>query len=321
MKVLITPRMQNWNAVSEAQLAGLAEAGASEVVATTEREVELEAIRDADVLVGVMDPELFERAGQLRWVQGLASGVDAMLFPEFVESDIILTSEKGQVGPHLADHAFALLLAVTRSIGTSVRRKSWLMEDRIAMRRRNVELNGMTMGIIGLGGTGLAVAQRAQGFGMRVLAIDPEPVEQPTYVAALRTPDWLLEMARQSNVIAVCCPFTPATQRMVDADVLRAMPAGGYIVNVTRGGIIDEDALIAAIESGHIAGAGLDVTEEEPLPADSRLWSMDEVVITPHIAGASQHRMERVYQRVLRNLRHLRAGEPLEGVIDKRKGY
>lgn len=321
MKVLITPRMQNWNDVSEAQLAGLAEAGATEVIVTTERAVELEAIRDADVLVGIMDPELFERAGRLRWVQGLASGVDAMLFPEFVESDIILTSEKGQVGPHLADHAFALLLAVTRSIGTSVRRKSWTMDDRVDMRRKNVELNGATMGIIGLGGTGVAVAQRAHGFGMRVLAVDPEPVEQPSTVEVVRTPDWLLEMARRSNVIAVCCPYTPATHHMVDAAVLDAMPAGGYVVNVTRGGIIDEDALVAAIERGHVAGAGLDVTEEEPLPASSPLWSLDEVVITPHTAGASQHRMERVYQRVLRNLRRLQAGEPLEGVIDKRKGY
>jgi phosphoglycerate dehydrogenase-like enzyme len=321
MKVLITPRMQNWREVTEAQLAGLAEAGATEVIVTTDRSVEVEAIRDADVLIGVIDPELLERAGRLRWVQALSSGVDVMMFPEFIESDIILTSEKGTVGPHLADHAFALLLALTRSIATSIRLKSWTMGDRVAMRTKNVELSGLTLGIIGLGGTGTSVAQRAHGFAMRVLAIDAEEVERPAFVEEVRKPDWLIEMAAQCRVLAVCCPYTSATRHMIDGAVLNAMQPSSFIVNVTRGGIIHEDDLIAALNSGQIAGAGLDVTEEEPLPPEHPFWQMDNVVITPHIAGASQYREERVYQRVLRNLRHLAADEMLEGVIDKRKGY
>lgn len=321
MKVLITPRMQNWREVTEAQLAGLAKAGATEVIVTTDRAIEIEAIRDADVLIGVIDPELLERAGRLRWVQALSSGVDVMMFLEFIESDIILTSEKGTVGPHLADHAFALLLALTRSIATSIQLKSWTMGDRIAMRTKNVELSGLTLGIIGLGGTGTSVAERAHGFGMRVLAIDAEDVERPAFVEEVGKPDWLIEMAAQCRVLVVCCPYTAATRHMVDAAVLNAMQPGSYIVNVTRGGIIQEDDLIAALNSGQIAGAGLDVTEEEPLPPEHPFWQMDNVVITPHIAGASQYREGRVYQRVLRNLRHLAADEPLEGVIDKRKGY
>lgn len=319
MKVLITPREHIWAEITDAQLKAIYDAGATEVVVTTDPDEQRAAVRDADVLVGEINPDLFEHAGQLRWVQAMASGVDAMLFPDFVASDIVLTSEKGLVGPHLADHAFGLLLSLTRSIGWSARQRSW--DNRLPMRRANRELTGMTVGLIGLGGTGTAVAARAAAFGLRCLAIDPDVTERPPTVDALTTPARLPEMARQSNVLVVCCPLTADTYHMVDADVLAAMPRGSYVINVTRGGIIDEAALADAVQSGHIAGAGLDVTEVEPHPADSLLWSLDNVVITPHTAGASQHRVGRVHNRVCTNLRHLINNEPLEGVIDKEKGY
>lgn len=319
MRVLLTPREHIWPAVTEEQFERLRAAGAQEVIVASDRETQLSAIRDADVLIGVIDEEMLEHAGRLRWMQSLSSGVDMYLFPAFVESDVILTSEKGLVGPHLADHAFGLLLALTRSIGWSVRQRSW--ENRLEMRLVNRELTGMTAGIIGLGGTGVSVSERAQAFGMSCLAVDPDVAEAPAHVELLGGPEHLKEMAGRSDVFFVCCPKTAETLNLVNAEVLAAMPVGGYLINVTRGGIVDEDALIAAIESGHLAGAGLDVTTEEPLPADSPLWSHDQIIITPHIAGASQHRIGRIIDRVCANLRHLGNDEPLEGVVDKRKGY
>jgi phosphoglycerate dehydrogenase-like enzyme len=319
MRVVLVPRTHIWPEAKPEQIERLREAGAAEVTVPADRRELLEAVRDADVLIGEIDPEILEHAGRLRWFQALASGVDSFLFPEFVESDIVLTSEKGLVGPHLADHAFGLLLALTRSIAWAAREKTW--ETRLAMRQTNRELSGMVAGIVGLGGTGVAVAERAAAFGMRCLAVDPEPVDMPSTVEWLSTPDRLVEMASRCDVLFVCCPKTKETIDLIDGQVLGAMPPGGYVVNVTRGGIINEDALIDATRSGHLAGAGLDVTAEEPLPAGHPLWALDNVIITPHTAGASQHRVERIIGRVCRNLGHLQRGEPLEGIIDKRKGY
>lgn len=319
MRVVIAPRMHIWPEVFPEQVDYLRTAGISEITVVTDRETLLREVRNADILVGEMDEEIFEHAGRLRWVHALSSGVDSFLFPDFIESDIVLTSEKGLVGPHLADHAFGLLLALTRSIAWSARERSW--DTRFPMRKVNRELTGLTAGIVGLGGTGTAVATRAAAFGMRCIAVDPDVTQLPETVQRIQKPDRLLDVAAQSDVLFVCCPKTSETIGLIDAAVFDAMPAGSYVVNVTRGGIIDEDALIAALRSGHLAGAGLDVTAQEPLPDDHALWTVDNVVITPHTAGASQHRVDRIIERVYRNLGHIQRDEPLEGVVDKRKGY
>lgn len=319
VKVMLTPREHIWPEVTDEQMARLRDAGATEVVVAEDHESRVREIRDADVLIGIIDEDMLENAGQLRWMQSLSSGVDMYLFPAFVESDIVLTSEKGLVGSHLADHAFGLLLALTRSIVRADRQHQW--KGRLELRLANRELTGMTAGLIGFGGTGVSVAERAQAFGMNVLAIDPDVTSAPEDIKLLGGPEKLVEMARQSDVLIVCCPKTRETLGMVNAEVLAAMPRGSYLINVTRGGIVDEDALMASIDNGHLAGAGLDVVTEEPLPDTSPLWDYDRIIITPHIAGASQFRIGRIIDRVCANLQHLGAGEPLEGVIDKRKGY
>ncbi|HLT21333.1 MAG TPA: D-2-hydroxyacid dehydrogenase [Thermomicrobiales bacterium] len=319
MKVLLIPREHIWAEVTDEQAERIRAAGATELVVTNDRERILAEIRDADALIGELDEEMFEHAGQLRWVQSLSSGVDSMLFPAFVESDVILTSEKGLVGPHLADHAFGLLLALTRSIAWAARQRRW--DNRLPMRRASRELSRLTAGIVGFGGTGSEVARRAHGFGMRILAIDPDVTERPDYVEALSQPERLIEMASNADVLFVCCPLTRDTYHLIDGDVFDAMPERSYVINVTRGPIIDLEALMAALDSGKLAGAGLDVTEPEPLPDDSPLWGYDNVIITPHTAGASQYRVGRVQNRVIENIGRLSRGEPLEGVIDKRKGY
>ena len=319
MKIVIVPVEHIWPVVTDEQKALINEAGATELVVTTDRQKILEEVRDADGLVGAMDPEILENSGRLRWVQSLSSGVDALLFPDFVHSDIVLTSEKGLVGPHLADHAFGLLLGLTRSLAWAARQRRW--DNRLPMRRAARELTNLTAGIIGLGGTGAAVAIRAQAFGMSALAIDPVVTERPDYVQALDQPERIHEMARSSDVLFVCCPLTAESYHLVDAAVFNAMPNGSYVINVTRGPVIDPEALVDALNSGKLAGAGLDVTEPEPLPDDHILWTMDNVIISPHTAGASQHRVGRVQNRVIRNIGNLASGEPLEGVIDKVKGF
>jgi D-2-hydroxyacid dehydrogenase (NADP+) len=319
MKVMVTPREHIWPAVTPEQMERLRAAGATEVIVAEDHESRVNGIRDCDVLIGIIDEDMLEHAGRLRWMQSLSSGVDMFLFPSFVDSDVILTSEKGLVGPHLADHAFGLLLGLTRSIVWADRLRKW--EKRFEMRLINRELTGMTAGLIGLGGTGLAIAERAAAFGMPCLAVDPDVTSSPGNVEILGGPQKLVEMAGRSDVLFVCCPKTDETLGMVDTDVLNAMPDGSYVINVTRGGIIDEDALMAAIDSGKLFGAGLDVVAEEPLPEDSPLWGYERILITPHTAGASQFRVGRIIDRICNNLQHLQNGEPLEGVIDKRKGY
>jgi D-2-hydroxyacid dehydrogenase (NADP+) len=319
VKVVLTPREHIWPVVTDEQLARLRSSGATEVVVADDHEARVREIRDADVLIGIIDEDMLENAGRLRWMQALSSGVDMFLFPAFVESDITLTSEKGLVGPHLADHAFGLLLALTRSIGWAIRQRAW--KNRLEMRLANRELTGMTAGLIGLGGTGVAVAQRANAFGMHTLAVDPDVTSAPDGVELLGGSEHLKEMACRSDVLFICCPKTSETLGMVNSEVLSAMPQGGYLINVTRGGIVDEQALMDAIDSDHLTGAGLDVVAEEPLPDSSPLWNYDRIIITPHTAGASQFRINRIIDRVCANLQHLKHDEPLEGVIDKRKGY
>ena len=319
MKIVLVPREHIWPEVTEAQRRRILDSGVESLVVTADRDEILSEVRDADALIGEIDPEILEHSGQLKWVQALSSGVDALLFPDFVDSDIVLTSEKGLVGPHLADHAFGLLLSLTRSLAWAARQRRW--DNRLPMRRAARELTRMTAGIVGLGGTGTAVAKRAQAFGMRSLAIDPDVTERPDTVDALSPPERLHEMARHSDVLFICCPLTALTYHLIDRDVLAAMPDDGYVINVTRGPIVDLDALVEALEHNKLAGAGLDVTEPEPLPDEHPLWTFDNVLISPHTAGASQHRVRRLQRRVLRNIEHLARSEPLEGVIDKIKGY
>jgi len=275
----------------------------------------------ADVILGFVDPELLALCERLRWVHAIASGVDAILFPEFKASDVVLTGEKGLVGGHLADHAFALLLALTRRLAAAVRLGPASWDERVAFRRDETELDGLTMGIIGFGGTGREVARRAAAFGMRCRVVDREAVAGTTEAPVVHTLSGLPALIERSDVIAICCPLTEETRNLIDDAVFAQMKSSAILINVTRGEIVDADALVRAIESGAIAGAGLDVTPEEPLPASHPLWSLDTVVITPHTAGASQFRTGRNLNRFVENLRRFQRDRPLIGIVDKDLGY
>jgi phosphoglycerate dehydrogenase-like enzyme len=297
----------------------VASAPFAEVVFPASPEEELREARDADVVFGRITPSLFEHAPMLRWVQSLGAGVDGSLFPDLVDSDVVLTSEKGHVGPHLAEQAFALLLALTRGVARSVREQTW--DNKASIRAECWELTERTMGIVGLGGTGLEVARRAAAFGMRVVAVDPEEVVPPPYVTRVWTMDGLPRLLAESDAVVICAPLTDQTRAMFDRAAFEQMQRHAVLVNVTRGGIVDEGALLGALRDGLIGGAGLDVTPTEPLPPGHPLWDMPNVVITPHVAGASPYRLDRATSLFCENLQRYRAGQDLRSVIDKRKGY
>lgn len=299
--------------VEAARAAGL------EVAMPKNREDEEAEIVDAEVAFGGVEPDLYLHAERLRWIQSVGAGVDRYLHGPLVTSDVVMTSEKGLVGTQLAEQAFALLLAVTRGIAISMRQRTW--DARVPIRRRSWELGGRTAGLIALGGTGAEIARRAAAFGMRVIAVDPEPPSVPREVEACWGTDRFRELIGQSDVVFVSAPLTAETCNLFNTDTFAAMKPDSILINVSRGEIVEETALIDALNSGHLRAAGLDVTPREPLPPDSPLWDHPHVVITPHAAGASPFRGDRIVERFRRNLDHLLAGEPLEGIIDKVKGY
>lgn len=281
---------------------------------------------EAEIILGIINERLLADAPNLRWVHATASGVDMFMFDAFIDSDIVLTGEKGLVGGHLADTGMGLLLALTRQIHTAIKLGPDAWANRVAMRAKEIELEGLTMGVLGFGGTGRAMAKRAVAFGMHVLAVDEYPApaaELPPECGASEVwpIDRLDEMLGLSDVVAVCCPLTDDTDQLFDDETIAKMKPGSYLVNVTRGEIIADEPLVAALESGHLGGAALDVAPGEPLPADHRLFTLDNVAMTPHTAGASQLRAPRNVARFVRNLERAKRGEPLEGVVDKQLGY
>ena len=321
MKVLVIPGL-TLPEVSETDLERIRSAAGpgAEVVITRQRDAEQHA-EGVEVILGMVPPALFNAASKLRWVHAIASGVDMFLYPEFLNSQVILTSEKGLVGEHLADHGFGLLLALTRQLAAAhdFGPDSW--NHRPELRREEIELSGLTMGIIGFGGTGRAMARRAAAFGMNVRALDRDAVPASPEGQRVEPSSALPELLAGSDVLAVCCPLTRETRNLLNAETFGHMKPGAFLVNVTRGEVMDEAALISACTSGRLRGAALDVAPREPLPGDSELWRLPNVVMTPHTAGASQYRASRNIERFIANLQRLNAGEPLEGVIDKVLGY
>ena len=212
-------------------------------------------ISDVEILFGRLSEDEMSEASELRWVHQPHAGVEGFMYPAFKASDVTLTNCRGLYGTQIAEHAFALLLSLTRQIPTQLefmKTKHW---ERVPC----VELAGMTMGILGLGGIGRAIATRARAFDFEVVAADVEPIDKPDTVSELYGLDELATFLVQTNILMVCCPSTPETHKLLSHAQFNQMPDGGYIVNVSRGKVVDEDALIEVLQSGKLAGAGLDV--------------------------------------------------------------
>jgi phosphoglycerate dehydrogenase-like enzyme len=282
----------------------------------TQREIE-----DADAIFehGV-SPEMIRRAKKLRWIQRGGVGVEGLMFPELVNSDIVLANARGTTGINIAEHVMALILAFSRTINILVKRQM----DKVWESRANlpvIEIAGETLGILGLGSIGLQVAKRAYAFDMRLLAVDATQTEKPDYVESLWRLDRLHEMLEQADFVSICCPLTPETEGMMSSAEFRVMKPTAFLINIARGKIVHQPALIEALRAGELAGAGLDVTNPEPLPKESPLWEMDNVIITPHHAGQSPKAPRRVFELFCENLKRFVAGEPLINVVDKTRGY
>lgn len=271
---------------------------------------------EAEGFYGTPTAELLRAAPRLRWVQVASAGVEHYLLPELVNSDVVLTNAKVIYGSHLADHLMAFILAFNRNLPHLLRsqqREVW--ESRANMRA--MEMAGETLLIVGLGGTGLALARRAAAFDMRVIATTRSPKAPVPGVEHIGRADELHALLPQADHVAICCALTPETYHLCSESEFRLMKPTAFIHSVTRGGVIDHDALVQALRGGEIAGAGLDVTEPEPLPAGHPLWQMPNVMITPHSSGHSPHSGQRMFDLLRENLRRFAAGEPLLNVVDK----
>jgi phosphoglycerate dehydrogenase-like enzyme len=277
-------------------------------------------VKDADASFGFITADLIRAGKKLKWVQQSSAGVEHIVnIPELVNSDIILTNMQRIYGPEIADQAIGYLLAFSRSLAHFVRvqpQEEW-------NRRQNVvldELQGKTMQIIGLGGIGSEIAQRAFAFGMRVVATDAKVLQKPHYVEELHKPDAFHTLLPRADVLTSAVPLTPLTRKMIGEKEFGMLKQGAILINVSRGGVVDTDALVRALQSRQVAAAGLDVTDPEPLTKGHPLWK-ENVIITPHTAGQSPGGQQRIFEMFRENLRRFSQGEMLLNIVDKKAGY
>ncbi len=280
-------------------------------------------IADADAYIGNISPELVQAGKKLRWVQTLSAGVEQVLHKSgsdaMANSDIVLTNNQIVQGPEIADHAMALLLAHTRFLPTYLKRQA--DENWQGRPYTLVELNGKNALVIGMGGIGMQIAIRAWAHGMKVVGVDPEDIPYAPYVEKVVKPDMLDSVIGDADVLFMAAPHTPASHRMIGPDQFERMKQGSYFIAVSRGGTYDLDSLVKALDSQRLAGAGVDVTDPEPLPKGHALWGMDNVIITPHIAGRSDMDRGRMLGIVKSNIKRFAEGQRLYNIVDKQKGY
>jgi phosphoglycerate dehydrogenase-like enzyme/glyoxylase-like metal-dependent hydrolase (beta-lactamase superfamily II) len=282
---------------------------------------------DADAVLGFCTPGIVKAGKGLRWIQVGSAGMEKDQLPELADSKVVLTDARRVYGPPAADQAFALLLNLTRGLPAAARPKGgeklareFTKWDGLKDNVRPQELHGKTMLVVGLSGVGTQVSRRAYAFGMRVMAIDARDLERPAFVFSLDKPAKLMDLLPKADVVVLVCPLTAETRGLIGAKQLAAMKKTAYLINVARGGLVKTADLVAALKNGRIAGAGLDVTDPEPLPDDHPLWQLANVVICPHTGGLSPEGRERQWRLWRENVRRFVAGERLLCVVDKQKG-
>jgi D-2-hydroxyacid dehydrogenase (NADP+) len=272
-----------------------------------------ERLKEAHVLVvsGFWRNELLDRAPKLRFIQAIGAGVDQFAQDELRRRGIRLASARGVNKNAVSEHAMAHILAFARHIHTgrdNQQHRLWrgMLSD---LTIREDELGGKTLLIVGLGAIGSRLAKLAKAFDMQVIGTKRNPATAGDAADAVYAPDKLLELVPRADYVVLTCPLTPETEGIIDAKALAAMKPGAYLINMARGRVVNEPALIAALQRGQIAGAGLDCAWEEPLPQDSPLWSLENVILTPHTAGETRRYEENVIDILLENLNRLWRGE------------
>jgi D-2-hydroxyacid dehydrogenase (NADP+) len=275
---------------------------------------------NTDVVFGRIDRDVFLAAKQLKWIQCQGAGVETMAnIPELVGSGIVVTNTSGAHAQTIAEHSFGMLIFLTRGfrkLDAAFQARTWAKLD-----YQPIGLSGLTLGVVGLGNIGRAIAKRGWAFDMNVIAVDANEIPKPDYVAELRLIDALPDLLRRADVVAISVPFTPETKGMLGAEMLALLKPTSYLIAISRGGIVDESALAAMLRDGRLAGAGLDVTEVEPLPESSPLWGAPNLVLTPHCSGRSKQTTGLATSIFKENLARFVAGKPLANVVDMGRGY
>lgn len=301
-----------------------------------------DALPSTTILFGnYLAPSLLRHAGELRWIQNVGAGVDALTSTELAASEIIVTNTSGAFAVQMAEHALSLIFALARRLPSALQSQA-ARRYKPEPQNELFELTGKTLGIVGFGDVGQALARRARGIGMRVIAVRRSPQGSPGAKAMMPPlpldplaisgdasaiadevlgPDRLHELLRDSDVVVSAVPLTTATSRLFGREQFAVMRPGSCFVNIGRGESVDQDALIEALRDGVIASAALDVTTPEPLPAESALWAQPNVILTAHYAGWSDAMLERIYAIFLDNLGRFDRGEQLRNIVDVRAGY
>ena len=282
-------------------------------------------IFDAEIMFGIsLRPEQFLAAKRLRWIHSQAAAVHQLMFPELVKSDVIITNARDVHGPVVAEQVIAMIFALAKQIPAAVRfqQKHEWGQGAISTMKPPREIAGATVGLVGLGSIGRNVAKHAAALGMRVIAVREHPEkDKPENVDEVWPSSQLLRLLSQSDYVVLSTPVTSETTGMIGREQFAAMKPHARLINVGRGPLIDEAALIEALRERKIAGAALDVFDKEPLPPESPLWDLDNLLITPHTAGISEKMWERHCVLFSENLRRYLSGQPLLGLVDKQRGY
>jgi D-2-hydroxyacid dehydrogenase (NADP+) len=277
-------------------------------------------LADTDVLFGFVAPaDILKRAPHLKWFQVTSAGVDRHHGTEIWKSDVILTGVSGIHATPIGEFVMGLMLMFAKNTPQGFK----LMQTHKWGRYASGTLRGKTVGIVGLGNIGGEVARLSKAFHMRVIGIQRSAKQ----AGKARNVDLLLpsarmnEMLSQSDYVAVCCPLTPETHHIIGEAALKAMKPTAYIINIGRGQLIDEKALVKALKGKWIAGAGLDVTEQEPLPPDNVLWTLDNVILSPHVSGGMEDYMLRAAELFADNIKRYLAGKKLVNKVNRKRGY
>jgi D-2-hydroxyacid dehydrogenase (NADP+) len=283
----------------------------------------MQEIGDADAFIGVITPAEVRAGKNLKWVASMSAGVENVLMKsggnDLRDSNIVLTNNKVVQGPELADHAFAMLLYLTRDLS-----RYWSDKQQDNWNGGNphvIELLGKNALIIGMGGAGMQIATRAWAFGMNVTGVDPEDKPFSPMIKRIVKPDQLNEVMPDADVLFISAPDTPLSHKMIGSRQFELMKKNSYFIAVSRGGVYDLPSLIKALDEKKLAGAGVDVTDPEPLPAGNALWKFPNAIVTPHIAGRSDKDRSRMVGTIKENIARFVEGKPLLNVVDKQKGY
>jgi phosphoglycerate dehydrogenase-like enzyme len=311
-----------------------AAAGSLPVVNAADEAAALRAMPEAEAFFGKITPPLLAAAPRLRWVQSATASLEHYIFPELVAHPCVLTNMRGLFSDVIADQVMGYVLCFARNLHRYIRQQlsaHWQPvggeAERVsfaagpgttnAIDRAHMHLGDATLGVVGLGQIGAEVARRALAFSMRVLAVDPVQTQAPPGVAALWPPERLPDLLAESDFVVIAAPHTPQTAKLFRRPQFQQMKRSAYLINIGRGAIVDLADLTAALQAGDIAGAALDVFEVEPLPAEHPLWKLENVILTPHVAGYSPRIAERHLGVLLDNIGRFRRGEPLRNVVNK----